>query len=551
MIDTSKKRGVGAVLCQLDENGNECPIEYASTPITDAQRKFGISHLEGFGVCWAVKRWRRYLFGSVGIVITDHKSLKALSDAAKEFDSPRMEKMALELSEHDLIIAHRAGARKDFGAADFTSRADVIGAEELRVMMGATFHDQAGIAMKLQGKLREQCLRPDIQQQRLKQQINFAELKESVKGGKVTLVREMVRMIKEGMRPPVQRQLEEDEHISRIEEFYDMVCTAAAEDSDQPVDLSLRRIIGAQMQDKWSNAMIRHIQTQGVWVPEDEALSQQCIRNAPHFIVQAGILMRVKFKFGSTGAHTRGQPPPTLQMYVPEGGKLRQQLVEAVHKQSGHAGMMRTYQALHDKFMWNGMFAQTCDTVGHCDLCQMHAPKPIAAPIQGHVTAQAPGEVVTMDLIHMPLANGMNYLLTVMDVFSKYAFTVPLASATAVAVTEAVVHQVTPHGVGRPPYWVLDGGSEFKSVLADVIKAWGAVPAVSSPNHRQSHGLIERYNRTISNKIAKVLDESEEALWTDVLPAATEMVNRKKLVKHDLSVLCQSLFWTEIDVEVV
>ena len=474
-----------------------------------------------------MKRWRRYLFGSVGIVITDHKSLKALSNAAKEFDSPRMEKMALELSEHDLIIAHRAGARKDFGAADFTSRADIIGAEELKVMMGATFHDQTDIAIKLKGKLREQCLKPDMQQQRLKQQINFAELKESVRGGKVTRVREMVRMVKEGMRSPVQRQLEEDEHVARIEEFYDMVCTAAAEDSTAPVDISLRRIIEEQMQDKWSNAMIRHIQTQGVWTLDDEALSQQCIRNAPHFVVQAGVLMRVKFKFGSPGTHKQGQLPPTLQVYIPEGGGLRQQLVDWVHKQTGHAGVMRTYQALHDKFMWHGMFSQTMKTVGHCVLCQMHAPKPVAAPIQGHVTAHAPGEVVTMDLIHMPLANGMNYLLTVMDVFSKYAFTVPLTEATAVAVTAAVVHHVTPHGVGRPPYWVLDGGSEFKSVLAEVIQAWDAVPAVSSPNHPQSHGLIERYNRTISNKIAKVLDASGDALWTDVLPAATEIVNNQ------------------------
>ena len=73
----------------------------------------------------------------------------------------------------------------------------------------------------------------------------------------------------------------------------------------------------------------------------------------------------------------------------------------------------------------------------------------------------------------------------------------------------------------------VDGGSEFKSILAEGIKAWGTVPAVSSPNHPQSHGLIERYNRTISNKMTKVLDESGEALWTDVLPAATEMVNNQ------------------------
>ena len=71
-------------------------------------------------------------------------------------------------------------------------------------------------------------------------------------------------------------------------------------------------------------------------------------KNAPHFVVHAGVLMRVKFKFGSTGAHSQGQLPPmaTLQLYVPEGGKLRQQLVDAMHKQTGHAGVVRTYQAL-------------------------------------------------------------------------------------------------------------------------------------------------------------------------------------------------------------
>ena len=59
VVDTSKKRGVGAVLCQLDEKGNECPIEYASTPITDAQRKFGISHLERrFITRWFRRVWR-------------------------------------------------------------------------------------------------------------------------------------------------------------------------------------------------------------------------------------------------------------------------------------------------------------------------------------------------------------------------------------------------------------------------------------------------------------------------------------------------------------
>ena len=249
-------------------------------------------------------------------------------------------KYALELSEHNLIIAHRAGARKDFGAADVISRADAINPEELQVMMGATFHDQADIAMKLAGELRRQCLLPETQQLRLKQQINFAQLQEQVKRGKVSTVREMVRAIKEGMRPPVTRQLEEDEHVSGIEEFYDMVCTTAAEAT---VDLSMRRIIQAQMNDKWSTAMVQHIQTGGIWMLKDEELAYSCARYAPHFVVQAGVLMRVKFKLGTAGAHAVGSLPPVLQAYIPDDGQLREQLVDAVHRETGHAGVMRTY----------------------------------------------------------------------------------------------------------------------------------------------------------------------------------------------------------------
>ena len=70
-----------------------------------------------------------------------------------------------------------------------------------------------------------------------------------------------------------------------------------------------------------------------------------------------------------------------------------------------------------------------------------------------------------MDLIEIANANGYKYILIAMEVFSKYAFAVPLTAATAVAVTEAVVHHITPHGVGRPLYSVLDGGPEFKDVF--------------------------------------------------------------------------------------
>ena len=154
--------------------------------------------------------------------------------------------------------------------------------------------------------------------------------------------------------------------------------------------------------------MCKRIENQGVWNHEDQDMAASCIRYAPHFVVRAGVLMRVKFKLGTSGAHRTGKLPPSLQVYIPDEGGLRRDLIEAVHIETGHGGVMRTYQALNDRCMWIGMFAQTQKLVGECVKCRMHAPKAPAAPIQGHVSAQAPGEVVTMDLVHMPMANGMD-----------------------------------------------------------------------------------------------------------------------------------------------
>ena len=47
----------------------------------------------------------------------------ALVNPLKEFDTERMARMALALSEHDLVIAHRPGTSKELLIADVLSRA--------------------------------------------------------------------------------------------------------------------------------------------------------------------------------------------------------------------------------------------------------------------------------------------------------------------------------------------------------------------------------------------------------------------------------------------
>ena len=123
IITDASKTAIGAVLCQLDDEGQLQPVAYGSTPLKDGDKSLGISGKEGRALCWAVNRRRHLIYGTTCICLTDHSALQSLINPTKEFDTERMARMALMLSEHDLIISHRPGSSKELIIADMLSRA--------------------------------------------------------------------------------------------------------------------------------------------------------------------------------------------------------------------------------------------------------------------------------------------------------------------------------------------------------------------------------------------------------------------------------------------
>lgn len=70
--------GVGSVLYQLDEAGNEKPIAFMSKKFNSAQRNYTITELECLAAVLSVKRFRGFIEGMEFKVVTDHASLKWL-----------------------------------------------------------------------------------------------------------------------------------------------------------------------------------------------------------------------------------------------------------------------------------------------------------------------------------------------------------------------------------------------------------------------------------------------------------------------------------------
>jgi len=104
--------GVGAILSQVDANGNEKPVIYASRALSDAERKYSQIDREGLAVIFGVKKFHKYVFGRYFKLITDHKPLLGLFGEDKvipEHASARVQRWAIILSTYSYSLLHRPG----------------------------------------------------------------------------------------------------------------------------------------------------------------------------------------------------------------------------------------------------------------------------------------------------------------------------------------------------------------------------------------------------------------------------------------------------------
>ena len=70
--------GIGAILSQVQGNGQCHPAAYASRSLTAAERNYGITELETLAVVWAITHFHSYLYGHQVTVFTDHSAVQAI-----------------------------------------------------------------------------------------------------------------------------------------------------------------------------------------------------------------------------------------------------------------------------------------------------------------------------------------------------------------------------------------------------------------------------------------------------------------------------------------
>ncbi|XP_044574087.1 uncharacterized protein LOC116655403 [Drosophila ananassae] len=104
----ASKSGVGAVLVQETDEGDEKPVAFVSKKLNKAQRNYTVTEQECLAAIVALKQYRAYVEGHPFKIVTDHASLKWLM--SNRDLSSRLGRWAIALQRFQFSIEHRKGS---------------------------------------------------------------------------------------------------------------------------------------------------------------------------------------------------------------------------------------------------------------------------------------------------------------------------------------------------------------------------------------------------------------------------------------------------------
>ena len=142
--------------------------------------------------------------------------------------------------------------------------------------------------------------------------------------------------------------------------------------------------------------------------------------------------------------------------------------------------------------------------------------------VVGGIDHQWQADLADLVSVHKENPNS-RYLLTCIDVFSKYAWAIPLKRKTGSAVTEAFE---TIFEEGRKPQTLqTDQGKEFLNTKVQALLQKENIHFFTTYNVETKASIVERFNRTLKTRMWRYFTENSTNHFEDVLPSLVHAYN--------------------------
>ena len=137
-------------------------------------------------------------------------------------------------------------------------------------------------------------------------------------------------------------------------------------------------------------------------------------------------------------------------------------------------------------------------------------------------------EIFAADLVEMQkfskINKGYRYLLTCIDIFSKYAFVIPLKDKKGITIKNSLQKIFNKR---KPKFLWTDNGKEFYNNQVNDLLEKNNIKLYSTNNSEIKSSVIERFNRTFKNMMYKKFTENNNTIFYNIIDKLVNEYNNK------------------------
>jgi len=212
-----------------------------------------------------------------------------------------------------------------------------------------------------------------------------------------------------------------------------------------------------------------------------------------------------------------------IRPVLPPG--LQYKLLQACHDDWGHQGRNRSLALVRSRGFWPGMSESVGEYIKRCERCCVakdETPKPCTP--MGKIEARKPWEMLAIDFTVLDKRQGIENVLIITDVFTRYSFAFPTKDQKAATIAKILKEYIFDK-FGAPDKILSDQGRNFlSSLIKQLCNSYGVEKVRTTAYHPQGNGGCERFNRTLHGLLV-TLDEREKKKWPEHVSALVSHYN--------------------------
>ena len=456
---------IGGVISQLDDEGRERPISFASRALKGAELNYSTLEKEALGILWVVERHRYILLGYPIHIKSDHRPLRDLFN--KQGLNSRQSRWIERLLEFDIKgFEHVEGKLNK--VADALSR-HVCGVTTRAMRRRGNVTIDEGNSQRGNGN----------------GELSPTEVASGDSGERAT-------------------ELNDDTEGGVMD-------GSPVSDASMSVGWNEEELQEEQLRESWINDIREYVMGKSSQFPSMVKVPRG------NFVLEEGILY----------LKTEKRPGQwVFRVVLPTA--LHERALRLIHScnYAGHLGMERTWRKARDAYFWVGLRASIKEFIANCHECSCAKPHATVCPA-GRKWPIVPKKFyrVHMDLVGpFPTgSHGHKYVCVLVDAFTRYTFCYAMVDKSANSVADAIHYFIMKFGC--PRVLISDNGREFvNEVIEGLTKVMGIDHFTIQSYRPSANGLVESHNRGIV-QLLRLIVGNNPGNWVQALQPAEFALN--------------------------